>query len=102
MVLAGVAFATGTRRLERDGLRVMLLVGAMQAAVAYTSLLALDYIPAGTLSFLFYTYPAWIAIIARGRHSEPFTTLRLLALGVSLCGGLPIGGAPPPAPLPPP
>lgn len=94
VLLAAVAFLGGTRRLERDGVRVMLIVGAMQAAVAYTSLLALDYIPAGTLSFLFYTYPAWIAIIARVRHSERFTPLRLAALALSLAGVLTMVGAP--------
>ena len=94
VLLAGVAVATGTRRIERDGLRVLLIVGAMQAAVAYTSLLALDYIPAGTLSFLFYTYPAWIAIFARLRHSEPLTPVRLLALALSLGGVLTMVGAP--------
>jgi drug/metabolite transporter (DMT)-like permease len=94
VLLGIIAWATGTRRLDRGGLRVLAIVGVMQAAVAYTSLLALEYIPAGTLSFLFYTYPAWIAIIARVRHSEPLTLWRLLALALSLGGVLVMVGSP--------
>jgi len=94
LLLAAIAWSSGTRRIDRGGLRVFAIVGVMQAAVAYTSLLALAYIPAGTLSFLFYTYPAWIAIIARVRHSEPLTVWRLLALALSLGGVLVMVGAP--------
>jgi len=94
LLLAAIAWWSGTRRLDRAGLRVLAIVGVMQAAVAYTSLLALAYIPAGTLSFLFYTYPAWIAIIARVWHAEPLTVWRLLALALSLGGVLVMVGAP--------
>jgi len=94
LLLGALAWWTGTRRLDASGLRVLLILGVMQAAVAYTSLLALEYIPAGTLSFLFYTYPAWIAIIARVRHSEPLTVWRLLALALSLAGVLVMVGSP--------
>ena len=94
ILLAAMAWWAGTLRVDGGGLRVMAVVGAMQAAVAYTSLMALEYIPAGTLSFLFYTYPAWIAIIARVRHSEPLTLWRLLALALSLGGVLVMVGSP--------
>jgi drug/metabolite transporter (DMT)-like permease len=56
--------------------------------------MALQYISAGTLSFLFYTYPAWVAIIARVRHSEPFTRPRLIALALSLVGVAVMVGSP--------
>jgi drug/metabolite transporter (DMT)-like permease len=94
ILLSVIAWWAGTRHLGAAGLRALSLLGTMQAAVAYTSLLALEYIPAGTLSFLFYTYPAWIAVIARVRHSEPLTAWRLLALVLSLAGVLVMVGSP--------
>ena len=86
LLLAAIAWFGGTRRLQREGLRVLIVIGILQALIAYTSLIALQYIPAATLSFLFYTYPAWVAVIARVRHSEPFTVPRLIALALSLIG----------------
>jgi drug/metabolite transporter (DMT)-like permease len=94
MLLAGVAWITGTRRLEPTGLRILFVIGIAQALIAYTSLVALQYIPAGTLSFLFYTYPAWVAIIARARRIEPLTRPRLLALALSLLGVAVMVGSP--------
>jgi drug/metabolite transporter (DMT)-like permease len=94
LLLAALAWATGTRRLQREGVRVLAIAGAAQALITYTSLVALRYIPAGTLSFLFYTYPAWVAIIARVRHSEPLTRTRLVALSLSLLGVLVMVGSP--------
>jgi drug/metabolite transporter (DMT)-like permease len=94
VLLAGVAWVTGTRRLERTGLRILFVIGIAQALIAYTSLVALQYIPAGTLSFLFYTYPAWVAIIARVRRMEPLTRQRLLALALSLLGVAVMVGSP--------
>lgn len=98
VLLGVVAWSTGTRRLQREGLRILIVIGIIQALIAYTSLIALQYIPAATLSFLFYTYPAWVAIIARVRHSEPLTRSRMIALGLSLLGlavtiGSPSAGA---------
>jgi drug/metabolite transporter (DMT)-like permease len=75
-------------------LRVGLLSGFGQAVIAVVSLSALRYIPAATLAFLFYTYPAWVAIIARARHSEPLTPTRLFALALSLAGIFVMVGAP--------
>jgi drug/metabolite transporter (DMT)-like permease len=94
VLLAGVAWVTGTRRLDRRGLRILFIIGIAQALIAYTSLMALQYIPAGTLSFLFYTYPAWVAIIARARRIEPLTRPRLLALALSLLGVAVMVGSP--------
>ena len=94
VLLGAIAWATGTRRLQRDGIPILAIVGLGQALIAYTSLMALRYIPAGTVSFLFYTYPAWVAVIARIRHSEPLTKPRLLALAWSLCGVLVMVGSP--------
>jgi drug/metabolite transporter (DMT)-like permease len=94
LLLAVISWLDGTRRLQREGLRVVIVIGVLQALIAYTSLIALRYISAGTLSFLFYTYPAWVAIIARVRHSEPFTRQRLIALGLSLIGVAVMVGSP--------
>ena len=53
VLLAVLARSSGTRTLQRAGLRVMIVIGLAQALIAYSSLMALNYIPAGTLSFLF-------------------------------------------------
>jgi drug/metabolite transporter (DMT)-like permease len=94
VLLAIAAWVTGTRRFQREGMRIVVIIGIVQALIAYTSLLALQYITAGALSFLFYTYPAWIAIIARVRHSEPLTRSRLMALALSLIGVAIMVGSP--------
>jgi drug/metabolite transporter (DMT)-like permease len=71
---------------------LLLLGGGGQAAVAIVSLSALAYIPAATLTFLFYSYPAWVAIIAAVRGTERLTARRSFALLLSLGGlGLMIG-----------
>lgn len=89
-------FAGGARRgmLARAAVLPVLLLGTMQALVAGVSLSALAYIPAATLSFLFYTYPAWIAVIAAVRRTEPLTPTRLAALAIALVGIAVMVGAP--------
>jgi len=94
VVLLAIAAGRGLQRPDGTGLRVMAAGGLAQATIAVVSLSALRYIPAGTLSFLFYTYPAWVAIIARIRHSEPLTPARMTALGLSLAGIFTMVGAP--------
>ena len=92
--LALIAAFARDLRLDRTTLRVGLLSGFGQSIIAVVSLSALRYIPAATLAFLFYTYPAWVAIIARVRHSEPLTPTRLFALALSLAGIFVMVGAP--------
>jgi drug/metabolite transporter (DMT)-like permease len=70
----------------RRAWRVVGLAGGGQAAIAFVSLSALRFIPAATLTFLFYTYPAWVAVIAAMRGAERLTGPRMLALGLSLAG----------------
>lgn len=89
-----VALATRAIRFDRASLRIALIAGLGQAIIAVVSLSALRYIPAGTLAFLFYTYPAWVAIIARVRHSEPLSPIRLFALALSLAGIFVMVGSP--------
>ena len=86
------------RRGLRRGLPLVLLAGGGQAAIGGLSLSALRYIPAATMIFLFYTYPAWVTVISALRGREPLTGRRVLALGLSLAGiavmvGLPGTGA---------
>ena len=72
----------------------MMTAGLVQSLIAVLSLSALKYISAATLAFLFYTYPAFVAVLARVRHSEPLTPARLTALAVSLTGIFLMIGAP--------
>jgi drug/metabolite transporter (DMT)-like permease len=95
MFLVPIASASGAfRNFGRPGLAVMTIAGLGQSLVALVTLFALNYIPAATLAFLFYTYPGMVAIIARVRHSEPLTPVRLMALALSLTGIFVMVGAP--------
>lgn len=93
VVLLAVLLRAGGRP-DRRGFRVMMTAGLVQSLIAVLSLSALRYISAGTLAFLFYTYPAFVAVLARVRHSEPLTPARLTALAVSLAGIFLMIGAP--------
>ena len=74
-------------RLPRDrALPLFLLAGGGQALVNVVSLSALAYIPAATLTFLFYSYPAWVAVIAAIRGTDALTPRRAGALLLSLAG----------------
>lgn len=74
------------RQPARRALPLLLLAGGGQAAIAVVSLSALAYIPAATLTFLFYSYPAWVAVIAALRRTERLTGRRAGALLLSLAG----------------
>ena len=76
-----VVRATGRRAIP-----LTLLAGGGQAVIAFVTLSALRYIPAATLTFLFYTYPAWVAVIAAVRGVERLTAIRCVALALSLSG----------------
>lgn len=79
-----------------SGLLPFVLLGTMQALLAAVSLSALQFISAATLSFLFYTYPAWIAVIAAARGTEPLTAARAIALALALMGIAVMVGTPGP------
>lgn len=70
----------------RQILQLMLIGGCGQALITYLSLHALEYISVGPLAFLFYTYPAWVALLAAVRRTERLTTLRIGALTLALIG----------------
>jgi drug/metabolite transporter (DMT)-like permease len=65
---------------------ITLLGGGAQFAVASLSLSALRYLPAATIGFLFYTYPAWVTIGTAVRGLERLTARRVLALALALGG----------------
>jgi drug/metabolite transporter (DMT)-like permease len=77
---------TVVRRESRRALPLVVLAGGGQAAIGGLSLSALRYIPAATMIFLFYTYPAWVTLISAARGKEPLTGPRVVALVLSLAG----------------
>jgi drug/metabolite transporter (DMT)-like permease len=70
----------------RRAVMLLLLAGGGQAVVATLSLSALEYVSVSTVTFLFYSYPAWVALIAAMRGTEPLTGRRVIALVLSLVG----------------
>jgi drug/metabolite transporter (DMT)-like permease len=74
--------------------RVMFVAGGGQMAVATLALTALRWIPAATEAFLFYTYPAWVAVITASRGSERLDRARIFALVLALSGIALMVGAP--------
>lgn len=95
-VLLGVAAqAKQIRSLPRQRIVQLLLIGGVgQALITYLSLHALEYIPVGPLAFLFYTYPAWVAMLAAIRRTERLTPIRVFALILALTGVTIMVGAP--------
>src|SRR6266576_6106675 len=87
-LLLSAAASRATVRLtaKRRIIQLLLIGGFGQALITYLSLYALRYIPVGPLAFLFYTYPAWVAIIASIRGTERLTTVRVTALMLALIG----------------
>src|SRR6267154_4102208 len=79
---------------RRRIIQLMLIGGVGQALITYLSLHALEYIPVGPLAFLFYTYPAWVALLAAVRRTEKLTPVRVLALMLALTGVTIMIGAP--------
>jgi drug/metabolite transporter (DMT)-like permease len=103
IALAGIVGANarrgvGTSAEPRTPVRLswtLLIVGGIgQTAVSYTSLRALEYISVATLAFLFYTYPAWVAVYSALRRTDRITPVRLVALVVALVGVAAIVGSP--------
>jgi drug/metabolite transporter (DMT)-like permease len=75
-------------------LALLVLGGGGQALVTFFSLSALQWLPAASLGFLFYTYPAWVAIFAAVAGIERLTPVRVAALGLALLGITMMVGAP--------
>ena len=84
-----IPLAGGRAGMRLPGARVLQLAGIGglgQALIAFFSLSALAYIPAATLVFLFYTFPAWVALRAALLRTEPLTGTRLFSLFLSFSG----------------
>lgn len=81
--------------------RLVVWGGTGQVLVNLLNLSALAYIPAATTVFLFYTFPAWVAIFAALRGTERVGARRLAALLLSLSGIVVIIGGPGAEPLAP-
>ncbi len=95
LLLAPLAGGLSQLRLPRKrAWSLLVLTGGGQATIAFLALRALDYIPAATVAFLFYTYPAWVAVFGAVRRTEPLTPLRIGALLLSLTGIAVMIGAP--------
>lgn len=104
VIAAPLVFLVAGRAALRVPIRqifaLLLLGGAGQAAVTWLSLSALDWLPAAAVGFLFYTYPAWVAVLAAVFGLERLTGLRIGALGIALVGITLMVGAPWQAALP--
>jgi drug/metabolite transporter, DME family len=87
VLLGAVAQVRHIRSLRRQRIVYLMLIGGVgQALITYLSLHALEYIPVGPLAFLFYTYPAWVALLAAVRRTERLTPIRVFALVLALVG----------------
>jgi drug/metabolite transporter (DMT)-like permease len=87
LLLAVISDLRQVRHLQRKRILQLLLIGGFgQALITYLSLRALDFIPVGPLAFLFYTYPAWVALLAAIRKTERLTPVRIFALTLALIG----------------
>lgn len=92
-----IAIAGGAAVLRVSPGRALALFvvgGGGQALVTWLSFSALEWLPAASLGFLFYTYPAWVAIFAALTRTEPLTPIRVGALVVALTGITLMVGAP--------
>lgn len=95
MLLGVLANLGQLRTIERSKIVPLVLIGGIgQALITYLSLHALEYIPVGPLAFLFYTYPAWVALLGAVRRTEKLTLVRVTALTMALVGVTVMVGAP--------
>lgn len=87
VVLVGWVGARQYKRIRpNEMLTLVALGGGGQALLVFVALSALAYIPAATLAFLFYTYPAWVALVQAVRGAERLDGRRALALALSFAG----------------
>ena len=87
IVLIPLAGGWAAMRLPRVRVAQLAGIGGLgQAAIAFLSLSALAYIPAAMLVFLFYTFPAWVALRAAILRTERLTGTRLFSLLLSFTG----------------
>jgi drug/metabolite transporter (DMT)-like permease len=71
---------------REQAVRLIIVGGLGQALITYLSLRALDFLPVGPLAFLFYTYPAWVALLSALSGREDLTLWRIIALAIAMAG----------------
>ncbi|MBI2407528.1 MAG: DMT family transporter [Gemmatimonadetes bacterium] len=94
LVVWVVASGQARRLPTRDMLMWLVVGGGGQALMIYLALSSLAYISAGTLAFLFYTYPVWVTIVQALRGAERLDARRATALALSFGGTAVMVGAP--------
>ena len=95
VLLTAAAGGVRALRIPRAlAMRVLLIGGGGQALISFLALRALDHLPAGTNAFLFYTYPAWVAVFSFVSATERVDARRLLALAISFAGIATMVGTP--------
>lgn len=82
------------RMRPKEALLWMLVGGGGQALMVYLALSSLAFIAAGTLAFLFYTYPVWVTLVQAARGAEKLDARRAAALALSFGGTAVMVGAP--------
>lgn len=88
LILGGYLLAT-RRWVELHRLRIvrLLLLGGigygLQSSMYF---LALDHAPAGTVAFIFYSYPVWTTVLALATRLERFTWRLILPLTLAIGG----------------
>lgn len=85
LLLAAGGFARARVPVGR-ALGLLLLGGGGQTLITWLSLSSLAWLSAASLGFLFYSYPAWVALFAAIAGTERLTTLRAGALLLALAG----------------
>ncbi len=85
----GAAMAVGERKWK-----LLTYGGLAQTAVAGLSVASIQFIPAASVAFLFYTYPTWVAVLAIVRRTEHVDATKIAALALSLAGIVTIVGNP--------
>lgn len=79
---------------RRDLPRLLVIGGVGQGIIVYLALSSLRYITPATLGFLFFTFPAWVALVQVARGAERLDRTRLAALLMALAGVAVIVGTP--------
>ncbi len=99
LVIAAGGFAK-VRIAGGHALALLALGGGGQTLITYFSFSSLEWLSAAQLGFLFYTYPAWVALFAAVGGIERLTPMRIVALGIALTGIAMMVGTPWTAALP--
>ena len=78
----------------RRVIQLVLIGGCGQALITYSEPPRARVHTGWPLAFLFYTYPAWVALLGALRKTERLTLVRIIALTLALAGVTIMVGAP--------